>query len=303
MNGVTTIVRAPRDEEHPHYKGTRESAQNESLSWEARGVLAYLLSKPDDWEIVPRNLQQGCGRDKVYAILKELKDAGYLRREYVRSDEGKFGGVVYRLYEDNVAPSIAPLPENPDTAKPEVEPQPENKEAATSEEQDTPSDQPFTALPDTAQPFTANPTHTYKRDSTDLRESTDKSICDTPDGGHKPDENEPIGASKPTSKKQAPPRKPKPDTIPAALMNPMKDKIAELFRWSWDSMTKDEKGLILKAARQLCEAKVTPGEVPHIYAYCKAKFTYFKPPALSANLSDSRKWDGRSGVNGNDKSS
>jgi hypothetical protein len=74
-------------------------------------------------------------------------------------------------------------------------------------------------------------------------------------------------------------------------MNPMKDAIAAVFGWDWETMAEAEKGLILKAAHELCVAHVDPADVPHIHAYCASKYDHFKPAALSGNLSDARKWN------------
>ena len=51
--------------------------ENSSLSWAARGVLAYLLSRPDDWRIIVKDIQRrgDLGRDGVYALLRELRHA------------------------------------------------------------------------------------------------------------------------------------------------------------------------------------------------------------------------------------
>ena len=54
-----TIIRAPRSAEHPYFACRRAPAQDEALSWEARGVLWYLLSKPDDWIILESDLMRG----------------------------------------------------------------------------------------------------------------------------------------------------------------------------------------------------------------------------------------------------
>jgi len=51
------------------------------LSWEARGMLAYLLSKPDNWVISTKHLitqSPKARKAAVLSILKELKDNGYL---------------------------------------------------------------------------------------------------------------------------------------------------------------------------------------------------------------------------------
>lgn len=53
------------------------------LSFRATGILAYLLSKPNDWTISYRDLIQRKteGKTAVLRALRELEDAGYLQRE------------------------------------------------------------------------------------------------------------------------------------------------------------------------------------------------------------------------------
>lgn len=80
--------------------------------------------------------------------------------------------------------------------------------------------------------------------------------------------------------------------IPAQTINPMKDAIAKVFNYSWEKMSKPEKGLVQLTAKELCEAGITPAEVPALYTYCKSRFTNFKPRALSTNVSDWRKTTG-----------
>lgn len=55
------------------------------LSFDARGLLCTLLSKPDDWSVIVKALEnetKGCRKhskaDALYAMLKELKEAGYV---------------------------------------------------------------------------------------------------------------------------------------------------------------------------------------------------------------------------------
>lgn len=72
---------------------------DERLSWEARGLLAWLLSKPDDWKVnLEAILRYGlAGRDKVKRMFSELSNVGYLVRIKIRRDDGRFGwdSVVY----------------------------------------------------------------------------------------------------------------------------------------------------------------------------------------------------------------
>ena len=62
------------------------------LSLEARGLLAYLLSKPNHWRVNSRALVHisPAGRDKIQRILRELERYGYLERRRVRGEGGKF---------------------------------------------------------------------------------------------------------------------------------------------------------------------------------------------------------------------
>jgi hypothetical protein len=106
----TSIIRAKHGTDNPYFQMRRETAQNKSLSWAARGMLAYLLSQPDDWIIKTKDLAQNCKRDKVYSILEELEKARYVSREEVKDGEWANGRYRYLLYE-------VPYPLKPDTEK------------------------------------------------------------------------------------------------------------------------------------------------------------------------------------------
>ena len=62
------------------------------LSWEARGLMGYLLSKPDDWKVRFYDLvaHGPAGQHKIQRMLRELEDAGYLRRKRVKRPNGAF---------------------------------------------------------------------------------------------------------------------------------------------------------------------------------------------------------------------
>ena len=84
----TLIIRSPRNAEHPYFSSARAAAQDENISYEAGGLLWYLLSKPDDWEVrIPDLQKNGAGRDKVYSMLKELKENGYITRPCYRNQD------------------------------------------------------------------------------------------------------------------------------------------------------------------------------------------------------------------------
>lgn len=73
------INRCLHDKEHPYLMVARGVAQNKAISYEALGLLTYLLSQADDWKVIPETLvREGCGRNRVYKLLNELKDAGHI---------------------------------------------------------------------------------------------------------------------------------------------------------------------------------------------------------------------------------
>ncbi len=60
------------------------------LSYKAKGILAYLLSKPDNWKVIVGNLVNYStdGKASVYAGLKELKECGYYEKTPIRNEQG-----------------------------------------------------------------------------------------------------------------------------------------------------------------------------------------------------------------------
>ena len=75
------IIRSPRGESFTVIRN--DLINDPNLDWKSLGLLVYLLSKPDNWNISPAHLmkQRKTGKHGVYAILKELCDAGYAERK------------------------------------------------------------------------------------------------------------------------------------------------------------------------------------------------------------------------------
>lgn len=78
-----------------------EIFRNKNLSLKARGLLATMLSLPDDWDFSTQGLVAILkeGESAIRSTLKELESEKYLVRNRVRNPEGKFSDVEYTLYE------------------------------------------------------------------------------------------------------------------------------------------------------------------------------------------------------------
>lgn len=85
------IIRAVHNKENPYFQFNRASIEDNRLSFKAVGILAYLLSKPDNWTIREADLvkRHTDGATAVRSGLRELKDHGYLHVVSIRGENGK----------------------------------------------------------------------------------------------------------------------------------------------------------------------------------------------------------------------
>lgn len=90
--------------------------QRKDLSIKAKGLLAYMLSLPDDWKFTVGGLTSQLKECKsaVSAMLNELEHNGYLQRHYTRTPDGKISEAVYEIFEE-------PVSKNPTLDKPTLE--------------------------------------------------------------------------------------------------------------------------------------------------------------------------------------
>ena len=81
------------------------------LSLKAKGLLAYFLSKPDDWSFYTNEIFKNCkdGKDSISTAIKELISCGYVKRSRKRDEKGKFvRGSEFIVYE---TPSLIEIDE------------------------------------------------------------------------------------------------------------------------------------------------------------------------------------------------
>lgn len=75
--------------------------EDKRLSFKSKGILTYLLSKPDDWTVRVNELISAStdGEASVRSALKELEACGYYRKYRVRTEDGskiaRWESVIY----------------------------------------------------------------------------------------------------------------------------------------------------------------------------------------------------------------
>lgn len=108
------IVRSPKPESF-FYIVDKRLSEDSSLSWAARGLLIFLLGKPDNWSVSVEYLttQSDLKRDGVRNLLAELIEKGYVLRHALR-ESGKIAGYSYTVFDSPQTPLPSPpLPSPP----------------------------------------------------------------------------------------------------------------------------------------------------------------------------------------------
>ena len=99
--GQTIIRVSERGKENPYVMITRATLQDSRMSFQARGMLAYLLSKPDNWSVRVGDLMEegGIGRNQTDNLIKELQRNGYVQRERKRNVHGRWENAEFVVFE------------------------------------------------------------------------------------------------------------------------------------------------------------------------------------------------------------
>ncbi|HHT7172110.1 TPA: DnaD domain protein [Bacillus cereus] len=112
------IVRVEKNKNYSVVNNT--GLRDERLSWKAKGILAYILTLPDDWVFYREELATHAkdGLDSLRSGMKELKEYGYLQRLPIRSDNNKIVSWETVIHE---VPQVEPLADFPPVEEPPVE--------------------------------------------------------------------------------------------------------------------------------------------------------------------------------------
>lgn len=94
---------------------------NPNLSWKAKGLLCFMLSRKSDWEFHKVQVQKYStdGRDGTISAFNELIKAGYVKQIKKRDSKGKFVSFDYFVYDTPFTEN--PFTDNPFTEKPNTE--------------------------------------------------------------------------------------------------------------------------------------------------------------------------------------
>ena len=97
-----SIIRTKR--EHNYTVVSNKVYDKNQLSWQAMGLLGYLLTKPDNWKVmvaelvnVTKDAKKPTGREGVYNIINEIKEKGFIS---VRKNSD--GSTDYTVYDEPI---------------------------------------------------------------------------------------------------------------------------------------------------------------------------------------------------------
>jgi DnaD/phage-associated family protein len=76
-----TIFRVVKNKDNPFVMIDKRPLENPELSWGAKGLLTYMLSRPDDWQFNTEDLirRSSDGEYALRRLIKELRDAGHVQ--------------------------------------------------------------------------------------------------------------------------------------------------------------------------------------------------------------------------------
>ncbi|MDD0822810.1 DnaD domain-containing protein [Bacillus cereus] len=110
------IFRVKKDNNYSVINNT--GLKDKRLSWKAKGILAYILTLPDDWVFYREELSQHAkdGINSLRAGMKELKEYGYIKRFPIKDAKNKivrWETIIYEIPLDDFPPVENPLVGNP----------------------------------------------------------------------------------------------------------------------------------------------------------------------------------------------
>lgn len=148
-----------------------------SLSLKAKGLLSLMLSLPEGWDYTTKGLACICkdGVDSICSTVKELENAGYVRRRRLRNELGHLTEVEYTILEKPVHPASSENP--PESGKvPKAGKTPKRENPVLG---NPVLDSPEQASPEQASPEQGNPAQLNIQESITEELNTEQSSTDS----------------------------------------------------------------------------------------------------------------------------
>ena len=149
---------------------SNEHLRDPALSLAARGLMSMMLSLPDDWDYSIAGLVTQCseGQTVIRRCLSEMEKAGYLTRERINAEGGRF------TYEYTLTECPRPHDGQPHAEKAHtVEPH-------TADHPQLNTDKPNTDIPNTDKPNTEKKPRKARKDATAEDEGKKEKKADSP---------------------------------------------------------------------------------------------------------------------------
>lgn len=97
-----SVVRTKKSSKKPYVMLDTTALNDTRLSFRAKGLHTYLMSKPDGWQVYIDQLEKSSpleGREAIRNAIGELQQAGYVKREKARGARGRLAGWSTTIYE------------------------------------------------------------------------------------------------------------------------------------------------------------------------------------------------------------
>ena len=133
-----TIYRVCKNRDNPYVMLNKGFFEDPFISLKSKGLLGYLLSKPDNWIIYREEILKHCtdGKDSLQTAINELKRTGYLKVVPERNEKGEVIKWVTLVFETPHSMLHVveknPEAENPNLVKNETRPESGNPDSGFS---------------------------------------------------------------------------------------------------------------------------------------------------------------------------
>jgi hypothetical protein len=102
LERVKYIFRKPKDRQNPFVRADKGFINDSTISFKAKGIMIYLLSKPDHWVLRHSDLKNKA-TDSDTSIrngIRELEQAGYIRIQKHIDGRGRVNPEKYWIFEE-----------------------------------------------------------------------------------------------------------------------------------------------------------------------------------------------------------